>query len=372
MNDTLIRSSRPFFPKEDINYILADLAAVLEDGRLRNGKNLNMFENMIKNYLGIKYGIALDSDSSALETALNYYNVKKREVIVCTNSFISIPNSVLYAGGKVVFADIRKETLSMNPNDLTKKISKKTRGIIVTHIAGFPNPDLKEIQEICQKNSLFLIEDATHAFGATINNQKVGTFGDAAVFAFTPTKVLTTGEGGMLVTNDSDLANYARLYSYYGSGPGKTNFENLGRHMMMPEISAILGIYQLKRIEEFIAKRNQIASIYDGAFDQTGYFSTVKCPSGSRSSYYKYPLILGPKIDKAAFVKSLTNSAIETGSVFYPPCHMQPVYRKQKVKGLPLPIAEETLARTITLPMHLALSNLDVSKVVKNVQLALA
>ena len=89
MNDTLIRSSRPFFPQEDINYILADLAAVLEDGRLRNGKNLNTFENMIKNYLGIKHGIALDSDSRALETSLNYYNVKNREVIVCTNSFIS-------------------------------------------------------------------------------------------------------------------------------------------------------------------------------------------------------------------------------------------------------------------------------------------
>jgi perosamine synthetase len=371
MNDNLIRSSRPYFPKEDFNGIFADLAVILEDGRLRNGPNLKTFENMIAQYLGVKHSIALDSDSSALETALQYYNIKNREVVVCTNSFISIPNSVVYAGGEVVFADIKKDTLSMDPNDLKNKISQKTRGVIVTHIAGFPNPDLKEIQEICSQNHLFLIEDATHAIGATFNHQKIGSFGDAAVFAFTPTKVLTTGEGGMLVTNDSELAEYAKLYSYYGSGPGKTNFENLGRHMMMPEISAVLGVHQFKRVEEFLARRNQIADVYNSAFEQLGKVNIVKCPSGSRSSYYKYPLILNPETDKAPFIKALYTSGVETGNVFYPPSHMQPVYKKRNVKGLPLPVAEETLARTITLPMHAALSDSDVSAVVEAVKLAL-
>jgi dTDP-4-amino-4,6-dideoxygalactose transaminase len=111
----VIRSSRPVFPKEDINAILSDVAVVLEDGRLRNGKNLKTFEKIVSDYLEIKYAISLDSDSSALETALHYYRVKDREVIVSTNSFISIPNSVCCAGGKVVFADIKKETLSINP-----------------------------------------------------------------------------------------------------------------------------------------------------------------------------------------------------------------------------------------------------------------
>ena len=348
-----------------------DLALVLEEGRLRNGKNLRLFEKMIADYLCIKHSIALDSDSSALETVLQYYNIKDREVIVCTNSFISIPNSVLYASGKVVFADIRNESLSMDPNSLKQSISNNTCGVIVTHIAGFPNPDLKEIKEVCSDNDLFLIEDATHAIGAAMDNQKVGTFGDAAVFAFTPTKVLTTGEGGMLVTNNSELAEYARLYSYYGSGSGKTNFENLGRYMMMPEISAILGIHQLNRIEEFIAKRNQIADIYNSAFDQMDFVNTVKCPTANRSSYYKYPLILSPKINKTKFVRSLSEYGIETGTVFYPPCHLQPVYKKQKVKGLPLPNSEEVLARTITLPIHIALNDSDILNIIKNVKLAL-
>jgi dTDP-4-amino-4,6-dideoxygalactose transaminase len=370
MSQEIIRSSRPFFPKEDINAILSDLAVVLEEGRLRNGKNLKTFEKLVSDYLEIKHAIPLDSDSSALETALQYYKVKDREVLVSTNSFISIPNSVLYAGGKVVFTDIRKETLSMNPADLYKKTTDKTCGVIVTHIAGFPNPHLKEIQQFCQNNNLFLIEDATHAMGATITNQKAGTFGDAAIFAFTPTKVVTTGEGGMLVTNDSKLADYARLYSYYGSGSGKTQFVNLGRHMMLPEIAAILGIYQMKRIEEFIAKRNQIAKIYNEAFDQISELETVKVQKDNRCSYYKYPLILSSKLNKAEIQKSLLNNRVETGSVFYPPCHMQTVYNSEKT-GLALPEAEEVLARTITLPMHTALTHEDISHVVSSVKQAI-
>lgn len=179
-----IKSSRPFFPKEDTFQILAEINAVLESGQLRNGKNVNLFENLVAEYVGVKNAVAFDSDSSALETILRYYKVKDREVIVCTNSFISIPNSVVSAGGKVVFSDIHKNTLSMDPESLQKNLSKKTCGVIVTHIAGFPNPDLVAINEICKEKNLFLIEDATHALGATINNQKIGSFGDAAIFAF--------------------------------------------------------------------------------------------------------------------------------------------------------------------------------------------
>ena len=369
MNDEYIRSSRPFFPKQDIQKIALDISKALEEGKLRNGENLKSFERGIAEYLNIKNAIALDSDSSAFEIALNYFGVKNREVIVCTNSFISVPNSVLYSGGKVVFADIRGETLSMDPASLRENLSKDTGGVIVTHIAGFPNPDLEEIREICKERNLFLVEDATHAIGATINGQKAGTFGDAAVFAFTPTKVITTGEGGMLVTNNDELAEYARRYSYYGSGPGKTNFVNLGRHMMMPEISAILGVYQLKRVEEFIARRNEIAKTYNEAFDKISSVRTVKCSSNSRSSYYKYPLILSDEVDKAKFTELLKDLHVETGSVFYPPCHLQTVYQKKFVSTKSvLPVSEKILAQTITLPMHADLSDADVRQVVQGVR----
>ncbi len=371
MNEKYIRSSRPYFPKEDIDKIVSDIAEVLEEGRLRNGKNLKTFEKMVAEYLDIKHAVAFDSDSSALETALQYFGVKNREVVVCTNSFISIPNSVLYAGGKVVFADIREETLSMDPHSLLQNLSENTCGVIVTHIAGFPNPDLKEIIETCKKHNLFLIEDATHAIGATVDGQKVGTFGDAAIFAFTPTKVLTTGEGGMLVTRNTELSEFARLFSYYGSGTEKTTFVNLGRHMMMPEISAILGIYQLRRLEEFIAKRNQIADMYNETFGKLDGFGIVKCPSGSRCSYYKYPLVLDTEIDKVKFTQKLDKLGIETGNVFYPPSHLQVLYRKRTEypsKSQNLAVSERVLKQTITLPIHASMTETDASFIVNSLR----
>jgi dTDP-4-amino-4,6-dideoxygalactose transaminase len=357
-----IRSSRPFFYSEDIQGILDDISSALKEGTLRNGKNLHGFQQKFADYLHIKHAIALDSDSSALETALRYYKIAGKEVVVCTNCFISIPNSVLFAGGKVVFTDIKAASLAMDPASLEACISPKTCGVIVTHISGFPNPDFKEIQEICQKNGLFLIEDATHAMGASVGNQKIGTFGDASVFAFTPTKVLTTGEGGLLATNDSKLAEYAGLYSYYGSGSGKTNFENLGRHMLLPEVSAIIGLHQLARLEDFLVNRNMVAQAYDAAFDCMADVSHVTCLKNARCSYYKYPLTLTGKIDKGHFVRSLNRLGVETGTVFYPPCHLQPVYQKMFVASFPC--AEDVLQRTITLPMHAALSSEDVSRVI--------
>lgn len=369
MTDKRIRSSRPFFPKEDVKKIAFDISEALEEGILRNGKNLNNFERGIAEYLSIKNAIAMDSDSSAFETALSYFEAKNHEVVVCTNSFISVPNSVLYSGGKVVFADIREDTLSMDPSSLQENISKDTRGVIVTHIAGFPNPDLKQIIEICEKNHLFLIEDATHAIGATVNGKKAGTFGDAAVFAFTPTKVLTTGEGGMLVTANDELAEYARRYSYYGSGPGKTNFVNLGRHMMLPEISSILGLYQLRRVEEFVVRRNKIADAYNETLCKIETVQTVKCSASCRSSYYKYPLILDKKLEKEEFTRLLFQDfGIETGNVFYPPCHLQTVYNKFGVSSYgSLLTSERVLSRTITLPMHVGLTDEDVNYVIDKV-----
>ena len=365
----LIRSSKPIFPKEDIDRLLPEIREVLEQGQFRFGKKVSIFEKMVAQYVGVKNAVAFDSDSSAYETILRYFGVNGREVVVCTNSFISVPNSVMFAGGKVVFADIREGTLSMDPESLLQNISPNTCGVIVTHIAGFPNPDLKRIMEICKEHKLFLIEDATHAIGATVDGQQAGSFGDAAVFAFTPTKVVTTGEGGMLVTDNADLSEFAKRYSFYGSGPGKTNFADVGRHMVLPEISAILGIYQLQRLTEFIDRRNEIAAVYNEVLDKIDTMCAVKSPAGSRSAYYKYPLILDEKINKAEFIKLLFQDfGIETGNVFYPPCHLQIVYKKLGFASYgSLSTAEQVLSRTITLPMHVGLTDEDIDYVLDKV-----
>lgn len=357
-----VRSSRPYFPTEDIESLVCDVATALEEGLLRNGRNLRLFEAMFAECVGVRNAVAFDSDQSALEAALQHFGIGGKEVAVCTNSFISVPNSVVYAGGKPVFVDICGDTLSMNPDSLAEAVSKETAGVIVTHIAGFPNPSLPEIMDLCRERGLFLIEDATHATGAVFRGRKVGQFGDAAVFAFTPTKVITTGEGGMLVTQDHELAEEAQRIRYYGSGKGKTCFASLGRHMMMPEISAILGVYQLRRLNEFLDCRNAIAKIYDRELGGSADFEVIECSSDCLCSYYKYPVKIGLGISKEKLVNWLDMECrIETGNVFYPPCHMQPVYQKlaDSCTRADLNTAEEVLARTITLPMHVALTQED-------------
>jgi dTDP-4-amino-4,6-dideoxygalactose transaminase len=174
----------------------------------------------------------------------------------------------------------------------------------------------------------------------------------------------------MLSSNNSDLCEFAKRFSFYGSGAGKTNFVDLGRHMVLPEISAVLGIYQLRRLDEFIERRNRIAAQYDAALDLPGTFSIVKSPSGFRGSYYKYPLILDRRLDKSAFTKRLIGDyGIETGNIFYPPCHMQGVYRKLGAFTYSsLSVSEDVLARTITLPMHVGLSDEEVDFVVDHVK----
>lgn len=371
MSENIIRSSRPYFPKEDIEKILKDIAVVLEEGRLRNGKNLQLFERTLADYVGAKEAVAFDSDGDALETALRYYGVKGKEVVVCTNSFISMPNSVVYAGGKVVFADIRSDTISMDPESLRRCISEKTRGVVVTHIAGFPNPDLKEIMEICDKRDLFLIEDATHAPGAMLEEKKMGAFGKAGIYAFTPTKVLTSGEGGALVTDNSKLVEAAKRFRFYGCGKNNTEFVNLGRHMVLPEISAILGIYQLRRADEFLADRNEIADIYNDELDKLEYVKVIKCAKNAKCSYYKYPLTLDKKVNKAEFTGHLWKEyGVETGNVFYPPCHMQSFYMEGKVSVVrgSLSAAEDVLSRTITLPMHAAMTQKETYRVIEAVR----
>ncbi|MCW4000958.1 MAG: DegT/DnrJ/EryC1/StrS family aminotransferase [Candidatus Bathyarchaeota archaeon] len=364
----IIRSSQPLFPEADIKPLLAEIEEVLRNGQFRNGKNVKVFEDHVAEYLDVDGAAAFDSDSSAYETALRYFGVAGGEVVVCTNSFVSVPNSVVFAGATPVFADIRRESLSMDPESLRRNITSRTRGVIVTHIAGFPNPDLKEIIAICRSRGLFILEDATHAIGASVEGKKAGGFGDAAVFAFTPTKVITTGEGGMLVTNNMDLCSFAKRYRFYGSGAGKTNFADVGRHMVMPEVSSLLGIYQLRRLDEFIDRRNQIAAAYDEALSEIDGFQTIKVPAGVRCAYYKYPLILGSSINRQQFTQALVEKyGMETGNIFFPPCHMQPAYQNRGVKLGSLPVAEQVLERTIALPMHAALSDGDVDLVLDSI-----
>ena len=356
-----ISSASPFFQKDDIQSILRDIELALNSGVLTDGPHVKDFERKFAEYAKTRHAVAVNSGTAALEIALRYFELKGREVIVPTNTFVATPNSVIFAGGKPIFADIREDTLCIDPEDVTRKISSRTSGIIVVHIAGLVCPQIKELAAICEDHDIFLLEDSAHAHGAMIDGKMSGSLGDAGCFSFYPTKVMTTGEGGIITTDDTKLAQAACRMRSHGLDSQRQMIV-LGYNWRMNEIAAIIGKYQLQNLEKFICKRNEIAEKYETALRKTSDVSAFVTPAHIRHSYYKYPIRLSDSVDTEKLAHILREEyRIETGNVYYPPCHLHPFYQKNfgRREG-DLPVAERVLRKVLCLPMHLNLTEDDV------------
>ena len=367
-----ISSAFPYFDEENLRAILRDIEASLKSGVLTDGSHVGSFEREFADYLGVKYAVAVNSGTAALEIVLRHYGLKGREVIVPTNTFVATPNTVLFAGGKPVFADIREDTLCIDPEDVKRKISSKTAGVVVVHIAGLVCPEMRELRELCKDHGLFLIEDAAHAHGATFDGKKAGALADAGCFSFYSTKVMTTGEGGMITTDDRRMAEVSVCLRSHGQD-ARRMMVMLGHNWRMPEIAAILGRHQLSRIEEFVAKRNQLARRYEARLVNVEGLSLFKTPSNIRHSFYKFPTRVGDRFDVEKLGLVLKRDyGVETGNVYYPPCHMHPFYRENfGLKEGDLPVSERVLRKVLCLPMHVGLSEDDVDYVSDSVRCAI-
>lgn len=360
-----IKSARPFFDETSMNLITEDIKKILRSGILQLGPYTKKFEEMFSAYIGTKEAIAVSCCTAAIEIALRFYNIKDKEVIVPTNTFIASANAVIYAGGKPVLADIKKETLCIDPNNVLNRITPKTSGIIVVHLAGMVCPEINQLKEICQDHGLFILEDAAHAHGATIDGKKAGNLGDVGCFSFYPTKVMTTGEGGIITTNDPDLARNARRMRNHGREEGTGLAVTLGYNWLMDEIKAAMGIRQLEQLDKFIEKRNKIARKYDAGLKNIEGVEPISPPENVGHSYYKYPIYLEEEIDAVKLAELLKSKyGINVGNIYYPPCHLQPVYKRIfGYKGGELPVSERVLRKVIALPMHLQITESEINRV---------
>jgi perosamine synthetase len=355
------RTAFPVFDEVSIQKILSDIEATLRSGVLTRGLHTKEFERKFSEYIQTKYGVAVNSGTSNLEIALRYFGVKNSEVIVPTNTFIATANSVLFAGGRPVFADMREDTLCIDPTDVERKISSKTVGVIVVHIAGLVCPQIRELSKLCKDHGLFLIEDCAHAHGAMIGGVKAGALGDAGCFSYYPTKLMTTGEGGMITTDDPGLAEAARLMRNHGQN-SQSLMVALGHNWCMSEINAILGEHQLENLEFFVERRNELAQVYNVCLQNVEGVSPITNPSGFRHSYYKYTV----KLDKGIDVEKVGNMLkmeykIETGPLYYPPVHLHPYYRETFGTGEGMfPVAEDVLPRVLCLPLHVGIAKENV------------
>ncbi|MFC1915605.1 DegT/DnrJ/EryC1/StrS family aminotransferase [Chloroflexota bacterium] len=349
-----IPAAKIYFPEESRKKILEQIDGVLQTGQLTLGKYGQEFEEKFAEYTGAKYAVAVNSGTSSLEIILRALDLEESSVIVPTNTFFATPASVIHAGGKVIFADIT-DNLCLDPKSVREKIQSDTKGIIIVHIGGVIPPQITEIQQICAEQNLFLIEDAAHAHGSTLNGKMAGSLSQAASFSFYPTKVMTSGEGGMITTNDETIYKRALVFRDQGKAGffGNVHTE-MGYNWRMSEIHAIIGLAQFALLEKFIEDRRRIAKIYDRELEEIARIKPVKIPSNSKSNYYKYVAILDEGIDRATLKKELKEKygVGLSGEVYELPCHLQPIFKdRYGFKEGEYPVAEDLCQRQICLPV---------------------
>ncbi len=359
-------------PEEDRREILAHIDECLATGQLTLGKHGAAFEAALALTAGTKHAVAVSSGTSALEIIFRAIGIEGGEVVVPTNTFFATPAAVQHAGGIVRFAECDPATYAIDVDHARSLINERTRAVVVVHIGGLVTPRIAELQKICADAGIPLVEDAAHAHGSTLGGKPAGSFGLAAAFSFYPTKVITSGEGGMIATSDDRINEEARIYRDQGKAGFTSNFHTrLGNNWRMSEPHAIIGRYQLKRLPEFIAARQRVAAIYDRGLASIGV-TPLAMPSSVSSNYYKYIALPPAGVDRVSLKKRLREEFDVglSGEVYEAPCHLQPVFGPLSVGTLP--VAEELCSRHICLPVSAVMTDDDAAYVVDSLEKALA
>lgn len=325
---------------------------VLRTSTLSLGPKLEEFEHAMAQYIGTPHAVGVSSGTAGLHLCIRALGIGEGdEVIVPSFTFIAAANAVRYERAAPVFVDIDAATLNLDVARIESAISPRTRAILVVHTFGIP-ADMSAILEVAARHHLFVIEDACEAIGAERDARRVGSFGDAAVFAFYPNKQITTGEGGMIVTRDADLATRMRALRNQGRYPSGDWLQHseLGYNYRLAELNCALGIEQLKRIESILTRRSNIARDYGGRLQREPLVLPPLQLPDARVSWFVYVVRLLPQFgqsDRDAILQSLTSQGIGCAQ-YFAPIHRQPAYAAWN--HISLPVTESEAGRTLALP----------------------
>jgi len=355
------------FSKNDRKEILAKVDHALKIGYVAMGENVKEFEERFSAYNNSKHSISVSSCSSALEIMMRALNVQNKEVLVPDNTFLATAAGVMLAGGKARMVDIDKNTFSISLKELKKQLTSKTVGVIIVHIGGIITPELPKIKQWCDDNGLWLIEDAAHAHGSELNGRKAGTFGLAGAFSFFSTKVITSGEGGMIVTNDDKFAKEIKLMRNHGKPePWVSYHTEMGSNWRMSELNSIVGVTQLKRLDEFIEWRENVANIYTEQLRDIDEIGLV-LPK-DRSSWYKYIIILNNELSRDVVKQKMKDMGVVlAGEVYEIPLHKQPVFNNYDKKTT-FPNSADVCSRHICLPIYYGMTASESKYVIKSLK----
>ncbi len=347
---------------------------VLESGILSIGPKIEEFENKFTKYFNVKHAIGVNSGTSALHLLIRSLDIKDGDEVITTPfSFVASTNCILFERAKPVFVDIDEETLNIDINKIEEKITDRTKVILPVDVFGHPN-NMTEIMKLAKKYNLKVIEDSCEAIGSEYKGIKSGTLADAGVFAFYPNKQITTGEGGMIITNNDNIAELCR--SMRSQGRATTGLwlyhERLGYNYRMSEINAAVGIIQMERLKEIIAKRDKIAQIYNEKLkDIKGVILPYVDSKVTNMSWFVYVIRLEDNIDRNKIIDYLTESGIAC-KPYFTPIHLQPYMRNMfGFKEGDFPITEKVGKSTIALPFHNKLNKADIDYVVKKLNEAI-
>ena len=357
--------AKPYFTDVDIDEILDEIKDTLHSGNLVQGQRVKEFEENFAKMVGTKYAIATNSCTSALELTLKSLGIKNKKVLVPTETFVATGNSVILSDNTPVFTDIDKSTLCMSYDTIMDRMSDDVAAIIIVHMGGLITPDIDKIRDYCKYNSIHLIEDAAHAHGSKkmsivngcyVKSEYAGSLGIAGCFSFYPTKVMTTGEGGMITTDSKSLMEMARTLRNHG-GDGRLGLYSASNDRMT-EISAILGLSQLKHLKSFVDKRNYIASKYRESLSMISEIQLFSEYKEIKNSYWNFYFILNT-INRKEFIEKMSERGVQIGDAYSPPCHGQPVF-KEYISDDTFEVADDILSRHVSLPMYTELNDKDI------------
>ncbi|MEO5858719.1 MAG: DegT/DnrJ/EryC1/StrS family aminotransferase [Pyrinomonadaceae bacterium] len=336
--------------------------ACMDSGWISSAGNyVSLFENSFADYCGVRHAIACCNGTVALHLALMALGVQAGdEVIVPTLTFVATPNSVVYCGAQPVFVDSEPASWNLDPQKVESKITANTKGIIAVHLYGHP-AEMSELRKIADRHGLFLLEDAAEAVGAMFDGRIVGSLGDAATFSFYANKIITTGEGGMVVTNDDTIAERVRLLRGQGMDPDRRYWHPVvGYNYRMMNLAAALGLAQLETIDRHLELRLRVAEEYRRLLDGVSGIQFQFEQQRAKHVYWMFSVVLDPNIwhDRDVVMHKLAERGVETRPIFYP-AHSMPPYEKA-AQNEKFSVAEWLNANGLSLPTWAGMTENDV------------
>lgn len=363
-NARLLPVAAPVLGGNEVKYVMDCLESTWISS---TGKYIEQFEEAFAAFCGVRHAITCSNGTTSLHLALLALGLQPDdEVIVPTLTFVASANAVVYCGATPVFVDVDKDTWNLDPAQIEARITPRTRGIIAVHLAGNP-ADMDAILAIARRHSLFVLEDAAQAHGAEINGRRVGSLGNIGSFSLFGNKIISTGEGGMITTDDDALASRIRLLKNHGMDPQRRYWHPVvGYNYRMTNIQAAIGLAQIERVDWQLARRREVVDWYYEELAGVGGLSWQIETQSARHVWWMFTAILGEEfpIERDEVIARMQEAGIETRPVVYP-MHQLPTYR-EAARNWSFPVADRLASRGINLPTWAGVTREDVARVCRN------